>query len=57
MAIEIEIETWPEPDDRRAAPPHAGGGGRWRLLQVALSEHDAGTEQVEQVPREGLRGA
>jgi len=57
MAIEIEIETWPEPDDRRAASPAPAEGGRWSLLQVALSEHDAGSEQAEQMTREDLQGA
>lgn len=53
MAIEIEIETWPEAD----AAPSPAGGGRWRLLQVALSEHDAGTERIEHMTKEGLQGA
>lgn len=57
MAIEIEIETWPEPDAREGMAPPAEGRGRWRLLQVVLSEHDAGEEQVERMTREGWQGA
>jgi hypothetical protein len=49
--MKIETETWPEP----AGWPELGPGpantppppeGRWRLIQVVLSAHDAGTEQV-----------
>jgi hypothetical protein len=61
MEIEIEIETWPESTGRpephmaNAAPP---AEGRWRLLQVVLPEHDAGTEQVtNQVAQEGQQDA
>jgi hypothetical protein len=47
--MKIETETWPEsagwpePGPANATP---SAGGRWRLIQVVLSEHDAGTEQV-----------
>jgi hypothetical protein len=49
MKIEIEIETWPESAGGTEpgpanTPPSAEG--RWRLLQVVLSAHDADTEQV-----------
>ena len=49
MKIEIEIETWPETAGEAGpgpadTPPSAEG--RWRLLQVVLSAHDADTEQV-----------
>lgn len=53
MGIEIEIEKWPEPD---GVPP-ASGGGRWRLIQVGLAEHDADTDQLQRVTREGQQGA
>lgn len=59
--MKIEIETWPEPAGRpepgpaNAAPP---AEGRWRLLQVVLSEHDARTEQSTiQVAQEGQQDA
>jgi hypothetical protein len=47
--MKIEIETWPEstgwPEpDQANTPPSAEG--RWRLIHVVLSAHDAGTEQV-----------
>jgi hypothetical protein len=61
MKIEIDIETWPESAGRpelgpvNTAPP---AEGQWRLLQVVLSEHDAGTEQVtNQVAKEGQQDA
>jgi hypothetical protein len=47
--MKIETETWPEsavwpePGPATATP---SAGGRWRLIQVVLFEHDAGTEQV-----------
>ena len=47
--MKIEIETWPEstgwlePGPANTPP---SGEGRWRLIQVVLSAHDAGTEQV-----------
>jgi hypothetical protein len=51
--MRIEIETWPEPDQAPAAPPAGGppavapaAEGRWRLIQVVLSAHDADTEDV-----------
>ena len=47
--MKIEIETWPEPagwpeSGPANTPPSAEG--RWRLIQVVLSAHDADTEQV-----------
>jgi hypothetical protein len=49
MRIEIETGTWPEPAGRPQpgpvnTPPPAEG--RWRLLQVVLSAHDADTERL-----------
>jgi hypothetical protein len=49
--MQIEIETWPEsagwPEPGPAnTPPSAEGEGRWRLIHVVLSAHDARTEQV-----------
>jgi hypothetical protein len=47
--MKIEIESWPEsagwpkPDRADATPP---AEGRWRVIQVVLSAHDADTEQV-----------
>lgn len=55
--MRIEIETWPGPGDRAepdAAPP---AGGRWRVLQVVLSEHDADVAQVERAAGGGRRDA
>lgn len=59
--MKIEIESWPEPAGRpepgpaNVAPP---AEGRWRLLQVVLSEHDARTEQSTiQVAQEGQQDA
>ena len=61
MEIEIEIEPWPElagrpePGPANTARP---AEGRWRLLQVVLSEHDAGIEQVtNQVAEKGQQDA
>jgi hypothetical protein len=49
MKIEIETETWPEsvgwPEPGPASTP-SPAGGRWRLIHVVLSAHDADTEQV-----------
>jgi hypothetical protein len=47
--MKIETETWPEsagwPEPGPAnTPPSAEG--RWRLIHVVLSAHDADTEQV-----------
>lgn len=47
--MKIEIENWPEPTERpepapAQTPPSAEG--RWRLIQVVLSAHDAGTEHL-----------
>jgi hypothetical protein len=47
--MKIETETWPEsvssPEPGPANTPPSPEG-RWRLIQVVLFEHDAGTEQV-----------
>ncbi len=48
MNIEIETETWPEPAGRPAPGPASTppAAGRWRLIQVVLSAHDADTAPV-----------
>ena len=60
MKIDIEIETWPEPagwpePGPADTPPSAEG--RWRLLHVVLSEHDAGAEQLTKKTKEGQQDA
>jgi hypothetical protein len=66
--MKIEIESWPEPGGRpepdrpkpEAGPAHAAppAGGRWRVIHVVLSEHDAATEQVtSQVTMDGRQDA
>lgn len=59
--MKIEIETWPESAGRPEPGPAntaVTAEGRWRLLQVVLSEHDAGTEQVTiQETQEGQQDA
>ena len=42
--MDLEPTTeWPEPGPAKTAP---SAEGRWRLIQVVLSAHDADTEQV-----------
>jgi hypothetical protein len=47
--MKIEIDTWPEstgwPEPGPANTPPSPEG-RWRLIHVVLSAHDADTEQV-----------
>ena len=47
--MKIEIDTWPEstgcPEPGPANTPPSPEG-RWRLIHVVLSPHDADTEQV-----------
>lgn len=47
--MKIEIETWPESAGGTESGPadtSPSAEGRWRLLQVVLSAHDADTDQV-----------
>ena len=47
--MKIEIETWPESTGWREPGPAntpPSPEGRWRLIQVVLSAHDADPDQL-----------